>query len=282
MNQNQIKRIYEKYANRVHEKYANMDQSKIEQQLSEILPNRPKMPGLDGPDRNELVKNEAATIKNKQDAKELARIKFLEKQRLKRAEEKAQRMQSLAEELGLEEPIGNTEHQMREIAEQRKRVEAIEAIEAQTVKPLDPANMTDGAIVGASPSTVMSAVRLQGATRADMTKLLTSLNINLSVQLTKQDTANLLACLLTCNHSQLQALMNNKKVPIVIKTVIKRLIEDEKLGNIDTIERLWDRIFGKGPMQLNLPETQQLETGIIPNTPISREAYIVIRDTLMK
>lgn len=135
---------------------------------------------------------------------------------------------------------------------------------------------------GSYSSAIRSALQLQGASRPEITKLLTSLNINLSVQLTKQDTANLLACLLTCNHSQLQALMANKKVPVVIKTVIKRLIEDEKLGNIETIEKLWDRIFGKGPMQLSLPEGQQLQTGIIPNQPVSREAYILIRDTLIK
>ena len=76
--------------------------------------------------------------------------------------------------------------------------------------------------------------------------------------------------------------MANKKVPVVIKTVIKRLIEDEKLGNIETIEKLWDRIFGKGPMQLSLPEGQQLQTGIIPNAPVSREAYVIIRESLMK
>ena len=76
--------------------------------------------------------------------------------------------------------------------------------------------------------------------------------------------------------------MANKKVPVVIKTIIKRLIEDEKLGNIETIEKLWDRIFGKGPMQLNLPEQQQLQTGIIPNVPVSREAYLIIRENLIK
>ena len=35
-------------------------------------------------------------------------------------------------------------------------------------------------------------------------------------------------------------------------------------------------------MMLNLPEQTQQMTGIIPNTPVSREAYIVIRDTLLK
>ena len=76
--------------------------------------------------------------------------------------------------------------------------------------------------------------------------------------------------------------MNNKKIPVVIKTVIKRLIEDMKLGNIETVEKLWDRIFGKGAMQLNLPEQAQLQTGILPNVPISREAYVIIRESLIK
>lgn len=262
-----------------------MKTDKIAQKLADILPNRPTSPGLDNPQTSKLVEQEASRIKAKQDAKELARIKYLEKQKLKNLEAKQQKRQSLAEELGLDEiPDGQTEFQAKQIAEQKKRVEAIEAIEAQTVDPLNVMELAErhDSGKGSYPSAIRSALQLQGASRPEITKLLTSLNINLSVQLTKQDTANLLACLLTCNHSQLQALMTNKKVPVVIKTVIKRLIEDEKLGNIETIEKLWDRIFGKGPMQLNLPESQQLETGIIPNMPISREAYIVIRDTLIK
>lgn len=262
-----------------------MKTDKIAQKLADILPNRPVVPGMSNPDTSKLVEQEATRIKSKQDAKELARIKYLEKQKLKSLQAKQEKRQSLAEELGVEEiPDGQTELQAKRIVEQQKRVEAIEALEAQTVEPLKATELAErhDSGRGSYSSTIRSALQLQGASRPEITKLLTSLNINLSVQLTKQDTANLLACLLTCNHSQLQALMANKKVPVVIKTVIKRLIEDEKLGNIETIEKLWDRIFGKGPMQLSLPEGQQLQAGIIPNQPVSREAYILIRDTLIK
>ena len=86
----------------------------------------------------------------------------------------------------------------------------------------------------------------------------------------------------TANENQLKAIYKNKKVPVAIKTVIKRLLDDATLGNIETVEKLWDRIFGKAGMMLNLPEQTQQMTGIIPNTPVSREAYIVIRDTLLK
>lgn len=123
-----------------------------------------------------------------------------------------------------------------------------------------------------------------GTTKREVVKLLNSLNINLSLNLSQSDTYNLLSCLLTCNETQLYALLNNIKVPVAIKTVIKRLLEDAKLGNIDTIERLWDRIFGKtNKATLELPiGTQQIMTqGIIPNTVVSREAYTIIRDTII-
>ena len=262
-----------------------MKTDKIAQKLADILPDRPIVPGMSNPDTSKLVEQEATRIKSKQDAKELARIKYLEKRKLKNLQAKQEKRQSLAEELGVEEiSDGQTELQAKRIVEQQKRVEAIEALEAQTVEPLKATELAErrDSGRGSYSSAIRSALQLQGASRPEITKLLTSLNINLSVQLTKQDTANLLACLLTCNEAQLAALYNNKKIPIVIKTVIKRLQEDAKLGNIETVEKLWDRVFGKGQMQLNLPEQQQLQTGIIPNVPISREAYIVIRDTLIK
>lgn len=262
-----------------------MKTDKIAQKLADILPSRPVVPGMSNPDTSKLVEQEATHIKSKQDAKELARIKYLERQKLKNLQAKQEKRQSLAEELGVEEiPDGQTELQAKRIVEQQKRVEAIEALEAQTVEPLKATELAErhDSGKGSYSSAIHSALQLQGASRPEITRLLTSLNINLSVQLTKQDTANLLACLLTCNESQLQALVNNKKVPVVIKTVIKRLIEDMKLGNIETVEKLWDRVFGKGQMQLNLPEQQQLQTGIIPNVPVSREAYLIIRENLIK
>lgn len=265
-----------------------MKTDKIEEQLSSIIPSRIEAPSLNSSSKSlsASIAKEAASIKAKADAKELARIKYIEKCRLKRAEAdliKAKEKQALAEELGLttdEADNLSTKAQVQKYAEQKKKVEAIEAIEAQTVNPLEISEVAQK--TGASQSKMRHILQLQGSSRPEIVKLLTSLNINLSVQLTKQDTANLLACLLTCNESQLNALANNKKIPIVIKTVIKRLIEDMKIGNIETVEKLWDRVFGKGQMQLDLPEQQQLQTGILPNTPISREAYIVIRESLMK
>ena len=262
-----------------------MKQNKIEEQLSSILPTRTQAPSLNHSSAStaQSIAKEAADIKAKADAKELARIKYIEKCRLQREKAKIEEKKSLASELGLDPERAETiptKLQMEKVAEHEKNIQTIEAIEAQTVTPLDPIELSEKR--GTYSSKTTQLLQLQGASRPEIVKLLTSLNINLSVQLSKQDTANLLACLLTCNESQLNALLSNKKIPVVIKTVIKRLIEDMKLGNIETVEKLWDRIFGKGAMQLNLPEQAQLQTGILPNVPISREAYIVIRESLMK
>lgn len=267
-----------------------MDKNKLTKDIAAILPTSPTaMPGLNRAAKIEAINKTADELVKKQSAKELAQIKYKEKQKMRRFEEKRDEAlkarQEAAEALGVDIkdiPVSLKPSEVKDYIERSKNMIALEAIEAETVQPLSVENITKQNSGALMPNAIQQAMQLQGTTRPEIAKLLTALNINLSVQLSKTDTANLLACLLTCNESQLQALMTNKKVPVVIKTVIKRMLEDMKLGNIDTVERLWDRIFGKGAMQLNLPEQAQIQTGIIPNTPISREAYVIIRDTLIK
>lgn len=121
----------------------------------------------------------------------------------------------------------------------------------------------------------------KATTLAKTQQLLLNLNINLDVQLTRTDTKNILATLLTCNETQLKALYNNAKVPIVIKTVIKRLLDDSATGSMEAINNLWDRIFGKGGLSLDMPTNQGALPGIIPGQPVSREAYVLIRETII-
>lgn len=227
---------------------------------------------MDGQDTT-LSPSERERLKTAMVAKEIAKRKSLEKERLK----------VLKRETGSAKKNSRpvTEKTLKAKEEAEKNLDAIatiEEVEAMPVEPFDVERLR-GKVAN---SVVDKALRLQGTSRPEVIRLLDSLNINLSLRLTKTDTANLLACLLTCNETQLTALMDNKKIPLAIKTVIKRIIEDAKYGNIETVERLWDRVFGKGPMQLDLPTSVPTAQGIIPNTPISREAYIVIRDTLLK
>ena len=254
-----------------------MSTQNLTDDIMSILPTAPTGPNATGLVKTEaMVKENAERIAQQKTARELAALKQKEqaklereKARLEREKEKLDRCQ----QLGI--PVTRTELQHERIQEQEAKIELIEALEEenQGIQTLIHKNL--------KPAQVRQLADIQGATRPEVLKLLQSLNINLNLALTKTDTANLLACLLTCNEQQLDALYKNKKIPVAVKTVIKRLKEDATLGNIDTIERLWDRVFGKAAMSLDLPN-QDTMNGIIPNTPISREAYLILRDTYMK
>lgn len=274
-----------------------MDENKIKAKVLNILPtNVSAIPSnaancVNVQSKDDLAANLAHSIKAAADSLEIARIRYREKLKLNQLNKKEKVLTDTAIKVGLnpeEIPTNYKPRVLQELAankkskeEQQKKLETLDAIEAQIVEPLHPDNLAKKGVV-VNTEEAKRILAMQGTTRPEITKILTALNINLNTQLTKTDTCNLLACLLTCNTSQLEALQTNPKVPIVIKTVIKRLLEDAKLGNIGTIDKLWDRVFGKGPMQLELDEHASMQTGIIPNKPISREAYIIIRDTLLQ
>lgn len=204
--------------------------------------------------------------KQKLNAATLAKMKLAEKNRLRILEERKKNPT-----YGMTEKEKEKYENDKRIAEQNlAELEVIEASpEAQNF------------LAGSGHSDLSPYA---GTTKRDVVKMLDSLGINLNLYLTRTDTYNLLSCLLTCNESQLDALYTNPKVPLAIRTVIKRLKEDARIGNIETIEKLWDRIFGKaGQVQLQMPQTPQISTtqGIIPNTVVSREAYMIIRDTII-
>ena len=120
-----------------------------------------------------------------------------------------------------------------------------------------------------------------------LSRLLDSLNVDLDMGLSKNDTNSLLAALLTATESQLETLYNNPSVPVVIKTLVRRLLLDSSRGDTAMIERLWDRLFGKpaNALAIATPAQQQAasaaDQSIIPSTPVSREAFLILRETLM-
>ena len=219
-----------------------------------------------------MAEEKATNIHERKTAKELARARLnIQREQESEAAKKAVKELKERKEQAREEAL-------QELERQDDSITAVEAIEIGN----EMAQQHGMPTLDMASNVAKSIMASQGTTRPEVVRLLTQLNVNLNLQLTKTDTANLLACLLTANENQLNAIYKNKKVPVAVKTVIKRLLDDAKLGNIETVEKLWDRIFGKAGMMLNLPEQTQQMTGIIPNTPVSREAYIVIRDTLLR
>lgn len=243
---------------------------RINDDISDILPDSSDLLGTDGLEqRASIVQNTSKSIHDRKTAQELARAKY----KLARAAEGQAARQAVQAFRQKKQEAQDAAFQQFE--DEDKHIPAKDVIELAN---------TEAVAHGQQPMAENIAKQImlsQGTTRPEVVKLLSSLNINLDLQLTKNDTANLLACLLTANRNQLQAIYDNEKTPLAIRIVVKRLMNDSKIGEIETVERLWDRIFGKTGMLLDLPQESKA-AGIIPNTPVSREAYILIRESLLK
>ena len=275
-----------------------MDKQKIEKRLSEILPAESCGCEVTACSRDQELSLNADKIKRSVEKDLLAKKRYAEEAKKKRAEKRLSEVSDFINS-GASAPVrvGQALSDAKKIEETTKKIEAIERLMDGNQGANDIIDLTDAANSAVSSSqpvspqvsqalvrrAVSDAQALRGTTRPEMAKLLSALNINIDLQLTKNDTANLLACLLTCNSTQLNALYSNAKVPIVIKTIIKRLLDESKNGSTDMIEKIWKRVFGDAPLQASMPEQSSVkQDGILPNQPISREAYIVIRDTLIQ
>lgn len=258
-----------------------MTQDNISDRLGDIIPGLPQ----------EKRDAQAANIHEQMSAVEIARLKLKAKRADIELETAKQQRQELAERHNMRvEDLGPEDTEESLTAKEQAEEQQAITEQIDQAAPVDPFDLSSVKVTTAtgqalSPQQLMTLQTLQGTNRPEMAKLMSSLGINLSVRLSKTDTANLLACLMTCNETQLQALLANDKMPLALKAIIKRIIFDAGNGDTSTIERIWDRLFGKGPMSLDAtPITGEgpMQNGLIPDQPISREAYIIIRDTLMR
>lgn len=227
----------------------------IADELSVLIPKKSQADMNASRVTDEDLQGMAESIHREATARELTELKRKKKDALKRRDKEDERSQELKDDIAV-----------------------IEQLEEDNLS-----NARDFALSRYPDSQMKRELMvLTENTRPEISKLLNGLNINLSLALSKNDTLNLLAALLTCNESQLSAIESNPKVPLAIKAVIRRLQTDAKLGNIETIERLWDRIFGKADKATIVQPTDVQATGIIPNTPISREAYLILKQTFIQ
>ena len=251
-----------------------MKKTDVHNSLSALVPDRPEdINDLISGSRESSLQQKTAEIAQKATAKELAAIKRKEQKALDKEIQRAEELEARG--------IPDGHEALRE--QQRAKIEVIEALEAENDSPGDTfiKERASALMRSRTGKQIRGLVDLQSTTPAEVQALLTSLGINLNLHLTKNDTANLLSCLLTCNEQQLLGLMDNSRVPIAIKTVIKRLLDDASKGNMATVEKLWDRVFGKAAMVETNALPGDSMPGLIPNKPVSREAYILIRDTVI-
>jgi len=89
--------------------------------------------------------------------------------------------------------------------------------------------------------------------------------------ISKEDAYKLLKHILFCNKSQLEAMARNSDLPVAIVCQIKAIVTDIANGRTETVDKLFDRLYGKSmqPVELSGVSGRPL----ISNTPMSRKAY---------
>ena len=191
---------------------------RISENISDLLPDSSSLLGTDGLEaRQALVEKKATNIHERKSARELARARFI----IRTNQEAAVADQAVAEYI--EEKEQAKEEAIKQLEDESPYITAEEAIEIGN----EEARKHNLPQISLASDTAKALMATQGTTRPEVVRLLTQLNVNLNLQLTKTDTANLLACLLTANENQLKAIYKNKKVPVAVKTVINEVIKIE-------------------------------------------------------
>lgn len=133
-------------------------------------------------------------------------------------------------------------------------------------------------------------------------ELLASLGLSApdTAQMSRADLAAVLEVLLSADEASLRRLHDRPDTPTSLKTVIRRVLADMQSGSLKALHGLWDRLYGRTPLTASpassVPSAgqpgspaqqpgqllQDALQGVLPSSPVSREAYIVIRDTLMR
>lgn len=133
-------------------------------------------------------------------------------------------------------------------------------------------------------------------------ELLASLGLSApdTAQMSRADLAAVLEVLLSADEASLRRLHDRPDTPTSLKTVIRRVLADMQSGSLKALHGLWDRLYGRTPLTASPTSSassagqpgspaqqpgqllQDALQGVLPSSPVSREAYIVIRDTLMR
>lgn len=229
------------------------------EKAEDLLPDRsdiiPPEHSVFNPTHQEIIDTNLSVEEEKWESRKTAR-ELLEEARKKRSKEKYIERKREQAEQGL--------------AQTKSAAQAVRAAKYEQSKAL-------------TPDTIEMQER--AGTSAQVSKLLRSLNINLNMQFSKKETYDIIATLLTCNEAQLEALQTNRRVPIVIKTIIKNILLDYERGSMTTVDKLWTRLFGSdfndnpknqgGSTTVNI---LSMVPGVDGSKPISREGYLQIKN----
>ena len=93
-------------------------------------------------------------------------------------------------------------------------------------------------------------------------------------RLSKEDLLRLLKYIIMCNRYQLEEVARHPDIPIIMANQIKAIVTDLAKGKTETVDRIWDLVFGKTIEPIEIISTNGLE--LIPKRPMSRKDYEIM------
>ena len=83
-----------------------------------------------------------------------------------------------------------------------------------------------------------------------------------NAELSKEDYYKLMACLLERSLDDLKKLATDKNTPVWIVNIVTAILKDAKAGRMNTLDSLFDRLFGKASQPLTGKDDAPLFAGM--------------------
>ncbi len=99
-------------------------------------------------------------------------------------------------------------------------------------------------------------------------------------RLSKEDILKLLEYIIICNKAQLETIARNPDLPMIIVNQIKAIVTDLASGKTDTVDKIFDRLYGKATISLEV--TGAAGVPLIPDKPMSRKEYETMYEQLIQ
>lgn len=90
-------------------------------------------------------------------------------------------------------------------------------------------------------------------------------------RISNEDMFKLLKHLLSCSMADIEVMARHPDLPIAILNLIKAIMNDLSQAKTNTVDKLFDRVYGKTPMQMERKVVKGLP--LIPSRPMSRLDY---------
>jgi len=98
-------------------------------------------------------------------------------------------------------------------------------------------------------------------------------------QISKADVLRLMAYLLSCTKTEIEVMLRNPELPFAIVGQIRAMITDVQNGKTDTIDKIFDRVYGKATTPMEI--TGAGGSPLIPDKPMSRKDYVKLLNDMM-